>query len=210
MWANSSKTVFSRNISGIGGGITSYSASLSLSSASSTGTTSTSASMSMYKDLSAYVESIRIIFEEYKLGRFNAVATILTQNVYQTYAVRLSNLSADPNKYSEYESLRRSCVNSLHGMYQGVQQYEKILDLQNELELSKENEAILFDPVRLNAYIADLNRPRFAFPDSTVTTIAATLKPEYAEYIALYGYPEGGVFDMDKLAAILKQLMFNL
>lgn len=207
MWASSSKSVFSTNVSGIGGGITAYSAG---PAASSTGTTSTSASMSMYKDLSAYVESIRIIFEEYKLGRFNAVATILTQNVYQTYAVRLSNLSADPNKYSEYESLRRSCVNSLHGMYQGVQQYEKILDLQNELELSKENEAILFDPVRLNAYIADLNRPRFAFPDSTVTTIAATLKPEYAEYIALYGYPEGGVFDMDKLAAILKQLMFNL
>jgi hypothetical protein len=164
----------------------------------------------MYTALSAYVESIRIIFEEYKLGRFNAVATILTQNVYNTYAVRLSNLSADPNKYREYETLRISCVNALHGMYQGVQQYERILDLQNELELSKENEAILFDPVRLNAYIADLNRPKFAFPDSNVTTIAATLKPEYAEYIRLYGYPEGGVFDMDKLAAILKQLMFNL
>jgi hypothetical protein len=41
--------------------------------------------MSMYKDLSAYVESIRIIFEEYKLGRFNVVATILTQNVYSKY-----------------------------------------------------------------------------------------------------------------------------
>jgi hypothetical protein len=210
MWGNSSKTVFSRNVSGVGGGITTYSASLSLSSASSTVSSSSSASMSMYTALSAYVESIRIIFEEYKLGRFNAVATILTQNVYNTYAVRLSNLSADPNKYREYETLRISCVNALHGMYQGVQQYERILDLQNELELSKENEAILFDPVRLNAYIADLNRPKFAFPDSNVTTIAATLKPEYAEYIRLYGYPEGGVFDMDKLAAILKQLMFNL
>jgi hypothetical protein len=203
MWASSSKTVFGRNVVGTSAGITAYSA-----GPSSTG--SSSASMSMYKDLSAYVESIRIIFEEYKLGRFNVVATILTQNVYNRYAVQLSNLSADPNKYREYETLRISCVNALHGMYQGVQQYERIIDLQNALELSQENEAILFDPVRLNAYIADLNRPKFAFPDSNVTTIAATLKPEYAEYIALYGYPEGGVFDMDKLAAILKQLMFNL
>ena len=95
-------------------------------------------------------------------------------------------------------------------MYQGIQQYARIIDLQNSLELSKENEAILYDPVRLSAYIAELNRPKFAFPDSNVTTIAATLKPEYAEYIALYGYPEGGVFDMDKLSTILKKQMFNL
>jgi len=210
MWSNSAKTVFSRNVSGIGGGITSYS--VGSPSVSPTGSTSSSSSApaSMFSRLAVYVESIRIIFEEYKLGHFYEVANILTQTVYNTYAVQLSNLSEDPNKYRDYESLRISCVNSLHGMYQGVMQYAKMVDLQNALELSEEYEAILRDPVRLNAYIADLNKPRFAFPDSNVTTIAATLKPEYATYIALYGFPEGGVFDMDRLAAILKQQMFNL
>jgi len=210
MWSNSAKTVFARNVSGIGGGITSYSVgSPSVSPIGST-SSSSSAPASMFSRLAVYVESIRIIFEEYKLGHFYEVANILTQTVYNTYAVQLSNLSEDPNKYRDYESLRISCVNSLHGMYQGVMQYAKMVDLQNALELSEEYEAILRDPVRLNAYIADLNKPRFAFPDSNVTTIAATLKPEYAEYIALYGFPEGGVFDMDRLAAILKQQMFNL
>jgi hypothetical protein len=102
-----------------------------------------------------------------------------------------------------------SCVNSLHGMFQGIQQYAENVDLQNALELSQDHEAILYDPVRLNAYIVELNKPKLALPDSNVTTIAATLKPEYAAYIALYGYPEGGVFEMDKLAAILKQLNFS-
>ncbi len=196
--SSSSKSVFTKNVATRG------------STAFPTSESKNSTSISMFAKLSVYVESIGIIFEEYKLGHFYQVANILTQNVYNKYAVQLSNLSADPNKYREYESLRRSCVNSLHGMYQGIQQYARIIDLQNSLELSKENEAILYDPVRLSAYIAELNRPKFAFPDSNVTTIAATLKPEYAEYIALYGYPEGGVFDMDKLSTILKKQMFNL
>lgn len=207
MFASSSKSVFARNVAGAGGGVTAYSAAQPLPASTSS---SSSAPASMFSHLATYVESIRIIFDEYKLGHFYEVANILTQTVYNTYAVQLSNLSEDPNKYRDYESLRISCVNSLHGMYQGVKQYSKMVDLQYALELSEEYEAILRDPVRLNAYIADLNKPRFAFPDSNVTTIAATLKPEYATYIGLYGYPEGGVFDMDKLASILKEQMFNL
>lgn len=192
------KSVFSKNFASGG------------ASAFPTGDSKNSTSIAMYKKLSTYIESIRVIFEEYTKGRFFEVANILTQSVYKRYAVELNNLSADPNKYREYEILRVSCVNSLHGMYQGIQQYATVIDLQNSLELSKDNEAILYDPVRLNAYIEDLNKPKLALPDSNVTTIAATLKPEYAEYILLYGYPEGGVFDMDKLAAILKRLVFSL
>lgn len=199
MFASSaSKSVFSRNVAS--GGSTAF----------PTGASKDATNMLMYKKLSTYIDSIQIIFKEYTKGNFFQVANILTQPVYNRYAVELSNLSADPNKYRYYENLRLSCVNSLHGMYQGIQQYALMIDLQNSLELSREHEAILYDPVKLNAYIEELNKPKLALPDSNVTTIAATLKPEYAEYIALYGYPEGGVFDMDKLAAVLKQLNFAL
>jgi len=207
MFASSAKSVFSKNVAGVGGGMTAYSAGPAAVASTSA---PAAAPASIYTALSQYVESISIIFEVYKMGNFYQVANILTKTVYNRYAVQLSNLSEDPNKYRDYETLRISCVNALHGMYQGIQQYAKILDLQHALELCEEYEAILRDPVRLNAYIAELNQPKFAFPNSTVTTIAATLKPEYAEYIALYGYPAGGVFDMEKLAAILKQQMFNL
>jgi hypothetical protein len=196
--SSASNSVFSKNVASGG------------SSSFPTGDSRNSTVISMYKKLSIYINSIRVIFQQYTAGNFYEVANILTQSVYNRYAVELNNLSANPNKYGEYETLRISCVNSLHGMYQGIQQYALMIDLQNSLELSQDHEAILYDPVRLNAYIEELNKPKLALPDSNVTTIAATLKPEYAEYIALHGYPEGGVFDMDKLAAILKQQMFLL
>ena len=41
------------------------------------------------------------------------------------------------------------------------------------------------------------------FPDLNITAPLARIKPEYAEYIRLYGYPESGIFDMDLLAVIL-------
>ena len=182
----SSNTVFSRNVS------------------NSSGDT---VSINLYYKLAKYVKSISIIFTEYTKGNFYAVSNILTRKVYNQYAIRLSNLAKNRNKHRDYETLRRSCVESLHGMYQAIQQYSIIIDLENALESSQEAEDILYDSVRLKEFIANLNRQTSVFPDARITTIAATLKPEYAEYIRLYGYPESGVFDMDKLAKILKSLL---
>jgi hypothetical protein len=39
-----------------------------------------------------------------------------------------------------------------------------------------------------------------------VRVIPATAKPEYLQYIKLYGYPAGGIFEMEKLAPILREL----
>ena len=78
--------------------------------------------------------------------------------------------------------------------------------MENELAVSRQAEEILYDPQKLQRYISQINRETSAFPSSNVTAIAATLKPEYHEYVQQYGYPEGGVFDMDKLAVILKKL----
>jgi hypothetical protein len=46
----------------------------------------------------------------------------------------------------------------------------------------------------------------FLFPDTDAVMKKATLKPQYAEYVRLYGFPEGGLFDMDRLGAIITQL----
>ena len=36
--------------------------------------------------------------------------------------------------------------------------------------------------------------------DADITVIQASVKPEYAEYIRRYGYPERGVFEMEMLS----------
>lgn len=194
MFSNSTRSVFSSNTS------TGSSSSFGSSNSKNDGL------IKLYAKLGKYINSIKRIYIQYTRGNFGTVATILTQDTYNRYAIRLANLSRPKNKFREYEFLRENAVNSLHGMYQSIQQYNEIIDLENELAVSRQAEEILYDPEELQRYINRLNRETSAFPSSNVTAIAATLKPEYHEYVEQYGYPEGGVFDMDKLAVILKKL----
>jgi hypothetical protein len=83
--------------------------------------------------------------------------------------------------------------------------------LETALQLTTANEqvAILLDPVKLKQYIDDYNaaaRMRRIFPDTEITIQMAGLKPQYAEYVRLYGFPAGAVFDPDKLGPIMKNL----
>jgi hypothetical protein len=51
-----------------------------------------------------------------------------------------------------------------------------------------------------------LNSRRTLFPETSIQVIAATVKPEYAQYIKRFGFPPGGVFEMDKLAMAMRDL----
>ena len=63
-----------------------------------------------------------------------------------------------------------------------------------------EKASILDDKTKLQEYINHLLGARSILPDSKVTIITAEIKAEYAEYIQMYGFPDGAVFEMDKLA----------
>lgn len=195
--SSSSKSVFTKNVSTAG------------ASTLPTANSQNERLAAAFKKLAKYVSSITIIFDEYKKGNFYAVANILTQNVYNRYAISLNNLRENKQRFPDYELMRENCINSLHGIYQAMQQYAITIDLEHALENARESEKILQDPVLLQQYIDNLNNQVAVFPDANVTMMAATLKPEYAEYVNLYGYPEGGVFDMDLLAEILKKQQPN-
>ena len=62
---------------------------------------------------------------------------------------------------------------------------------------------------KLRDYVNNLKKNVSIFPEMNVTIIRAEIKPEYAEYIKLYGYPQGGIFDMDRLADILINMELN-
>jgi hypothetical protein len=56
-------------------------------------------------------------------------------------------------------------------------------------------------------YLIEMQQSAMSFfGDINVTMPILTLKPEYAEYIKKYGYPEGGIFESDKIAEILENL----
>ncbi len=158
----------------------------------------------MYSKLSVYVQTVRILLAEYSAGHLVELSHVLTMDAYNKMALDLNMLAADANKYKDYENMRKGIADSLSGIYRGVLQNNILLDTEAQLSLANDNLQTLYDPVKLQEYIDVLRQKHTMFVDSNVQMEArATMNPEYIEYIRLYGYPDGGIFDMDKLAAIL-------
>ena len=161
----------------------------------------------IYKVLAEYSIIIQNLLYQFSLGKFKEVTKILNRNYYQYLSVKLSKISYID--YPIYEQLRRSIKYSLEGLYKSIDQYNKLLNTEAILKTTRERAAILDDMVKLKEYINGLKKQSNIFPDMNITIIRAEIKPEYAEYIKLYGFPEGGIFDMDKLGAILISMDLN-
>jgi hypothetical protein len=161
--------------------------------------------LNMYAKLSRYIESIKILLYEYSLGNISVVADILTLETYQQISIELNKLSLKGKKYSYYEQLRKNYTYSIAGLYQSIIQYSEREACKNTIEQLREKLSILDDPQKLRDYILKFKSSNY-FPDTSLTIIKAEIKPEYLEYIKLYGYPESNVFDPDKLARIILSL----
>lgn len=166
--------------------------------------------MDMYKKLSAYVYAIQKLLDLFASGHLFEVAAILTESVFNSMSYEINQLAVDPVQFPDFENIRLAQVKTLQGLYQGVKQYAELVNTQIALTSAEECCIILRDPVKLKDYIDTMNANRRVFPDSNVTVPKATLKPQYAEYIKLYGYPEGGNFDPDKMAPILVKLQMDI
>lgn len=162
--------------------------------------------VAMFKRLASVVQTVNTLMLEYSKGNFYTVANILTQSTYNKLSVSLSNLAVAANKYPDYETIRTSSTSALGGLYQSILQYSELVNVEAQLEISRERESILYDRVKLQEFINKLNQNKRVFPDSKVQVTKATLKPEYAEYVKRYGFPEGAVFEPDKLATVLRVL----
>lgn len=160
----------------------------------------------MYKKLSDYVNAIRKLLDLFASGHFFEVASVLTESVYNSMCIDLNSMAVDPIQYPEFENLRLAQVKTLQGLYQGVKQYADLVNTQIALSSANECCDTLRDPVKLKEYIDMMRNNSRVFPDSSVTVKKATLKPQYAEYIKLFGYPEGGNFDPDKMAQVIKMM----
>jgi hypothetical protein len=156
-----------------------------------------------YKDLSFFIYSINQMLYDYSIGNFSVVAEMLTLETYNTMSLNLENIKKDPVMYPDYENIRKSVGLSLQGLFHAVRQYSLLANAEYELNILQENELILNDVSKLNTRLNELLSAHTILPSSTVSIIRAELKPEYAEYIALYGWPEGGIFEMDKLAVAI-------
>jgi hypothetical protein len=180
--------------------------------------TTNAAMVELYHELSMVTNSVKTLQDTYAAGNVYAVANILTADVYNEIVMQLQQLTAEPSSadralnmedvYNDYERIRTNTSSGLTSLRKAVVQHSELVETQTRLATVQEKVAILYDPVKLQQYIDDLNNQAKSklFPDSVVQVRKAIIKPEYAEYIKRYGYPEGGAFNPDKLAEILQEL----
>jgi hypothetical protein len=161
----------------------------------------------IYKTLATYSETVQNLLLQFSLGNFKQVSTILNRKYYQYLSVKLANITYID--YPIYEQLRQSIKKSLQGLYKAIEQYNVLANTKEILKTIQERASILDDMQKLRDYVNNLKKNVSIFPEMNVTIIRAEIKPEYAEYIKLYGYPQGGIFDMDRLADILINMELN-
>jgi hypothetical protein len=113
-------------------------------------------------------------------------------------------------KISCYEKFRINIVRSLEALMKAVDinndlnTYKKTLESYNDAIEAYNNMNALAD--RYN-YLKGMSESAMSFfHDVNASIPLLTLKPEYAEYIKKYGFPEGGIFESDKMAEILEKL----
>ena len=161
----------------------------------------------IYKVLADYSVIIQKLLFEFSLGNFQYVTSILTRKYYQYLSIKLTQIMY--NDYPIYEQLRITIKYALQGLYKAIQQYQILLETNFKLASVTERASILDDMQKLKEFVKTLKGGGNIFPDLIITAPMAKIKPEYAEYIKLYGYPSNGVFDMDKLGVILLSMELN-
>jgi len=159
--------------------------------------------LNYYAKLSNIITAINALMIEFAQGRFDLVNSVLTQDLYNTLALQLSSIKQTGKQYLDYENIRTSTTRALAGLFQGIQQYILLQNTSASLIIFKQKASILDDKTKLQDYINSLLGSRCLFPESKVTIISADIKPEYVEYIQMFGFPEGAVFEMDKLATAI-------
>lgn len=97
--------------------------------------------------------------------------------------------------------------NVLEGLLQSKTQYKILNSTKLELEKQKEKASILDDMEKLREYLEGIQKEMNLMDMNIKLDVIANIKPQYKRYINLYGMPENFVFDSEKLAVIVKDLI---
>jgi len=155
--------------------------------------------------ISDSVTQIINYYSELISGNYDAVASSLTSDHFIQLSSELYKLKSILPITSDYEVIRKIIVMALEALMQMINKQIEYNTLQNSYNVLSEKAGILDDITKLKEYITILttNTSMELIPEVTVNAPPIGLKPEIAAYIELYGYPTDGMFDPDKLAAIV-------
>ena len=156
--------------------------------------------LTYYTQLADLLDTLIKLFYNFSIGNYNYVETHLTDTFYYNLSIKLISLQQDGYLFPDYENFRMTITRGLEGIKKAMNLYKTLESTNIKLEMTQARADILDNMDKLKEYINSLGGAVSIFNDVTVTSVAAQLKPEIAIYLKLYGYPEGGVFDMERLA----------
>jgi hypothetical protein len=152
--------------------------------------------------LSSLISELLIFLNYYAEGDFRSIKKYLTSDKYIALVGSLGRLIiTDPN----VSVLRTSALSSLQGLQRAHVQYTQLVDATASYKVVKERAAILDDVDLLKAFLLALNARSNASilgEYKIESSISAAIPPAYLLYIQLFGFPQDGVFDVNKLAGV--------
>ena len=149
------------------------------------------------------IDDLRIVLQAYSLANFKEAYNLLNEgNFKQRVGLELVNIYQDTYDSSFKEKLRSMLTDTFKGLQESLIQYAELQNALTQIEKCRESEAILNDPAKLQEHIENLKKAKYLFDLPPIQSIYATLKPEYARYVELHGFPPGAVFDQGLLTNI--------
>lgn len=141
---------------------------------------------SLYDNAGIFIDSL---LQQFISGDLEGIKTALTSEFYNQLAIKLSDEKCE--RFPYYEHIRLLINRSLEILEKTIiieaDLQEELNRVKNELDQCRNPAAPLFEL------------------EAAIETVAS-IRPEYLKYIQLYGMPEGGVFDTEKLADVIKSL----
>ena len=155
-------------------------------------------------------DAIRSMIQSFAAGDFESLNNAIEFQEFNRLAITLFRQTSSRRSDQDFERYREVFTSILLGLQQAMLQYQTLANTAAKLEICEERSSILDDMDKLRDFVNELSTQFNLFPEATVAAPTATFAPQYVEYFALYGVPESGIFDPDKMAEILIRLGINL
>jgi hypothetical protein len=139
----------------------------------------------------------------YYSGDFEKVLQLLPKEKLEELMKTLQSYKKNAIQFPTYEKVRSLLKLYLEGLIKCVTQYLDMLNLNAKLDECKERCTILDDMKKLQEYIDKLQTAMRIFNPPPQTVDPARILQEHATYLRMYGYPVGGIFDVEKLNNII-------
>lgn len=105
--------------------------------------------------------------------------------------------------YEQYRTFAASLIPALNNISAQVRSCN---DISDQLKSALERASILDDLKKLKAYIDQLTKTYTFIPEQHISVPLATIKEPYNTYIKMFGFPEGMLWDPEKIEFVYHYL----